>query len=118
MIRYLIIMPLPAGTYLVNAVATVGDRSGTINGDEQAHVTCSLRNGAFAPLPAIESTVDIGEELFDDGPEASAVVHGAITLASADSVRFTCTARHGDSEPDEADNVVLTALKIEALTTP
>jgi hypothetical protein len=114
----LIIMPLPAGTYLVNAVATVGDRSGTINGDEQAHVTCSLRNGAFAPLPAIESTVDIGEELFDDGPEASAVVHGAITLASADSVRFTCTARHGDSEPDEADNVVLTALKIEALTTP
>jgi len=114
----LIIMPLPAGTYLVTAVATVGDRSGTALGGEEAHVTCSLRNGAFQALPAIESTVDIGEELFDSGPEASAVVHGAITLASADSIRFTCTGRHGDSEPDEADGIVMTAMKVGTLTTP
>ena len=114
----LIIMPLPAGTYLITAVATVGDRSGTALGDEEAHVSCSLRDGAFAPLSAIESTVDIGEELFDSGPEASAVVHGAITLANADSVRFTCVGRHGDSEPDEADGIVMTAMKIGTLTTP
>ena len=114
----LIIMPLPAGTYLVTAVATVGDRSGTALGDEEVHVRCSLRNGAFQALPASESVVDIGEELFDDGPQASATVHGAVTLASPDSIRFTCTSLHGDSEPDEADDVVMTAVKIGTLTTP
>jgi len=76
------------------------------------------RNGAFAPLPANESTVDIGDELFDSGPDASAVVHGAITLASADSIRFTCTGRHCDSEPDEADNIVMTAVKVGTIATP
>ena len=114
----LIIMPLPAGTYLMTAVATVGDRDGTALGDEEVHVTCSLRNGAFQSLPANESTVDIGEELFDSGPQGTAVVHGAITLASADSVRFTCRGDHGDSDPDRADNAVLTALKIATVATP
>ena len=114
----LIIMPLPAGTYLITAVGTVGDRSGTALGDEEVHVRCSLRNGAFEPLPASESVVDIGEELFDDGPQASATVHGAVTLASPDSIRFTCMGLHGDSEPDEADDVVMTAVRIGTLTTP
>ena len=114
----LIIMPLPAGTYLITAVGTVGDRSGTALGDEEVHVRCSLRNGAFEPLPASESVVDIGEELFDDGPQASATIHGAVTLASPDSIRFTCMGLHGDSEPDEADDVVMTAVRIGTLTTP
>jgi hypothetical protein len=112
------IMPLAAGTYLVMATATVADDGGTIKGDEEVSVRCFLRNGAFAALPVPDSLVDIGEEVGDDGPAASAVVHGAVSLASADSVRFTCISSHGDSEPDEVSAATMTAIKVGTLSTP
>jgi hypothetical protein len=96
----------------------VGDRDGTALGDEEVHVTCWLRDGAFQTLPANKSTVDIGEELYDDGPQGSAVIHGAVTLAQPDSIRFTCKSEHGDSDPDRADDMVMTAMKIGTLATP
>ena len=119
----LVIMPLPAGTYLITAVATVRDHTGSDGfpaiegGDEEVSVRCSLRNGAFNPLPAIDSFVDIGEES-GDGPSGSAVVHGAVTLASDDSIRFTCLSGGGDDEREEADGNVMTAVRIGTLTTP
>jgi hypothetical protein len=113
-----VVMPLPAGTYLVTAVASVSDDGGTIKGDEEVSVSCFLRNGAFANLPVMESLVDIGEEVGDDGPSASAVVHGALSLTSADSVRFTCLSSGGDSEPDEASHAAMSAIKIGTLTIP
>jgi len=96
-----ITMPLQAGTYLVTAVATIRDGGGDFR-DEEVSAECLLRNGAFATLPAKESQVDIGEETQGDGPSGNAVVHGAFSLASADSVRFTCTSSGGDDEPDQA----------------
>ena len=73
----LLVMPLPAGTFLMTAVATVGDRDGTARGDEEVAVDCRLRNNAFASLPLKESFVEIGEESADDGPAGTAVIHGA-----------------------------------------
>jgi hypothetical protein len=119
----LIIMPLRAGTYLITAVATVRDHTGSDGfpsiegGDEEVSVRCFLRNGAFASLPVADSFVDIGEES-GDGPSGSAVVHGAVTLTSDDSVRFTCLSSGGDDEREEADGNVMTAVKIGTLVTP
>jgi hypothetical protein len=113
----LVIMPLPPGTYLVTGVATLRDGGGDFR-DEEVSVRCSLRNGAFAVLPVPESQVDIGEELGLDGPAGNATVHGAVTLASADSVRFTCLSTDGDSDPDQALSSTLTAIKVGALHTP
>jgi hypothetical protein len=112
-----IIMSLEPGTYLVTAVATIRDGGGDFR-DEEVSVECKLRNGANATLPVKESQVDIGEELGLDGPSGTAVVHGAITLASADSVRFTCTSTEGDDEPDQASNATLTAIRVGTLHTP
>jgi len=108
----LVIMPLPAGTYLVTAVSTVGDRSGSA-GDEEAQVICRLRNGAFIPIPGVpDSGIDIGDTLSQNGPEAPAVVHGVVTFAAPDSVRFTCLGTGGDSDPDEAQEITMTAVKV------
>jgi hypothetical protein len=112
-----IIMPLPAGTYLVTAVATIRNGGGDFR-DEEVSVSCTLRNGAFATLPVRESQVDIGEELGLDGPAGTATVHGAVTFASADSVRLTCTSSEGDGEPDQAADATITAFKVAALHTP
>jgi hypothetical protein len=109
----LVMLSLPAGTYLITGVATVSDWSGGARGDEELTVSCKLRNGAFADLPAQESEVDIGEESTDNvGPAGTAVVHGLVPLASADTVRFTCFSRGGDDESDEARNVTMTAVRV------
>jgi hypothetical protein len=113
-----IMMPLPAGTYLVTASGTMRDRSGTARGDEEVAVYCRLRNGAFANLPLRESQVDIGEHSFDDGPAGTAVIHGVLSLASADTVRFTCSSTGGDSEPDEALDLTMSAVKVGTQHTP
>jgi hypothetical protein len=112
-----VIMPLAAGTYLITAVATIRDGGGDFN-DEEVSVRCLLRNGAFAALPLRESQVDIGEETGLDGPAGAATVHGVVSLASADSVRFTCTSSDGDGEPDQANNATLTATKVGIVHTP
>ena len=65
-----------------------------------------------------ESEVDIGEETGHDGPAGTAVVHGAVSLSSSDSIRFTCASTGGDSEPDQAFGATLTAIKVAVLTTP
>jgi len=107
----LIQMPLPAGTYLITAVAGVGDRIGG-TGDEDANVACELRNGAFNPVPGVpRSDTDLSGE-FLLGPEVSTVLHGVVTLAAPDTMRFTCTGSGGDSEPDQASDVTMTAVKV------
>jgi hypothetical protein len=112
-----IAMPLQPGSYLITAVATIRDGGGDFR-DEEVSVECLLRNGVFATLPVQESQVDIGEELGRDGPAGTAVVHGVITFASADSVRFTCTSSEGDDEPDQAFAATITAMKVGAVHTP
>jgi hypothetical protein len=107
----LIMMPLPAGTFLVTAVATVSDR----NSDEEVSVVCRLRDGASIPLPIQDSWVDIGDGTSGVGPKGTSVVHGVITLANPDTVRFTCFSEFGDSDPEQADNATMTAVKVATL---
>lgn len=115
----LVTLSLPTGTYLMTAKATVGDWSGGARGDEEFTITCQLRDGAFADLPVEGSTVDGAEESTDNvGPAGPAVVHGLVTLASAGTVRFTCTARGGDDESDEAGDVTMTAIRVGTVHTP
>lgn len=116
----LVMLSLPAGTYLVTAKATVRDLSGTAagRGDEELETRCRLRDSSFADLPLPGSLVDIGEESMDNGPAASAIVHGLVALAAPNTVRFTCSARGGDSEPDEASDVTMTAIKVGTVYTP
>jgi hypothetical protein len=104
-------MPLPAGTFLITAVATVRDESGT--GDDQVSVLCRLRNAAFAPLPVNDSYVDIGEGQVLPG--ATIAVHGLLSLASSDTVRFTC---FGAGEHNKAERVTFTAVKVGTVHTP
>lgn len=107
----LIMMPLPAGTFLVTAVASVGDRVGS-EGDENAHVQCLFRNGAFNAVPGVlDVEVDLSGE-FLLGPEAPAVLHGVVTLAAADTLRFTCSGSGGDDDPDQASDISMTAVKV------
>jgi hypothetical protein len=106
-----VIMPLPAGTFLITAVADLGDNGG----DDEVHVECLLRNGAFNVLPVHSATVDIGDG--SDDPAGTATVHGVITLANPDSVRFTCTSAFGDDEDDDAIGTV-TAIKVGTVHTP
>jgi hypothetical protein len=107
-----IIMPLPAGTFLITAVAAVSDNSD----DDEVHVSCRLRNGAFLPLPVHGATVDIGDGSGND-PEGVVTVHGVITLANPDSVRFTCTSSAGDDDEDDAI-ATMTAVKVGTVHTP
>ena len=113
----LVIMPLPIGTFLVTAVASVRDGGGDFN-DEEVSVQCLLRNGSFGTLPVGEAQVDIGDETGLDGPAGTAVVHGIVSLAAADSVRFTCTSSGGDSEEDRVLSSALTAVKVGTLHAP
>ena len=110
----LITMPLPAGTFLMTAVAPVSERGS----DDEVFVGCELRNGAFGPLPIQRSTVDIGDGSHE--PTGTAAIHGVLTLASADTVRFTCTSvdGFGDDDPDQADSATMTAMKVGTLHTP
>jgi hypothetical protein len=113
----LIKMPLPAGTYLITAVASVGDRIGS-TGDEDAHLFCRLRDGAFQPVPGVPTTdVDLSGE-FLLGPEVQTVLHGVVTLAAADTVRFTCSGSGGDTDPDQASDITMTAVKVGTVHTP
>ncbi|MBD0329755.1 MAG: hypothetical protein ICV64_06595 [Thermoleophilia bacterium] len=107
-----LIMPLPAGTFLLTAVAELESESG----DDELHVTCFLRNGAFSPLPVHNSTVDIGDG--SNHPRSTAVVHGVVTLASADNVRFTCSSHFGDGDPDQVWGATVTAVKVGTVHTP
>jgi hypothetical protein len=107
----LVAVPLPAGTFLITAVATVRDESGV--GDDQFSVRCLLRNGAFAALPVNGSFVDIGEGQVLPG--AMTVVHGLLSLASSDTVRFTC---FGAGDNNKADAVTLTAVNVGTVHTP
>jgi hypothetical protein len=101
----LVSMPLPAGTFLITAVATVRDESGV--GDDQVSASCRLRNGAFAALPVNAGYIDIGEG--QGLPGAAVVVHGLLSLASSDTVRFTC---FGEGSSNRAADVTLTAVKV------
>jgi hypothetical protein len=115
----LAILSLPAGTYLITAKATVSDWSGGARGDEELSFECKLRNGAFADLPVEGSDVDMAGESSDNiGPASTALVHGLLSLAAADTVRFTCFARDGDDDPDEARHVTMTAMKVGTIHTP
>ena len=107
----LVAMPLPAGTFLITAVATVRDESGV--GDDEVAVSCTLRNGAFAALPVNGGYVDIGEG--QGLPGATTLVHGLLSLASGDTVRFTC---FGAGENNKAEEVTLTAVKVGTVHTP
>lgn len=113
----LIQMPLPAGTYLMTAHAVVSDTGVGFTGDDEVAAECKLRDGAFNDLPVQNSRVDIGDGS-ESGPRAPEVVHGVLTLAAANTVRFTCTAAGGDSEPDKAQGIVMTAVKVGAVHTP
>jgi hypothetical protein len=106
-----VIMPLPAGTFLITAVARVSDNGG----DDEVHVNCLLRNGAFNVLPVHEARVDIGDG--SAAPTGTATVHGLVTLANPDSVRFTCTSAFGDDEEDDAVGT-MTAIKVGTVHTP
>jgi hypothetical protein len=108
----LVVVPLPAGTFLITAVATVRDIIGG-SADDQVRATCSLRDGAFATLPVNGSYVDIGEG--QSTPGGTILVHGLLSLASGDNVRFTCV---GDGEANRAEKVTLTALKVGTVHTP
>lgn len=110
-------LALPAGTFLVTAAAIISDRSGGA-GDEEVSVLCGLRNAAFAELPVAVGFVDIGEDADINGPAGSAVVHGLVTLANPDTVRFTCTSLDADSDGDEAQGVSVTAVKVGTIHTP
>ena len=107
----LIQMPLPAGTYLMTAHAVMAGPSVDITADDEVSADCKLRDVAFNDLPVRHSRVEIGDGS-DFGPKAPAVVHGVLSLAAANTVRFTCTATGGDSEPDFALGIVMTAVKV------
>lgn len=112
-------LSLQPGTYLVSALGTPTDIDGTTDGDEEVSVGCSLRNGANNTYPGIygASFVDIGEAVNDqDGPAAGITLHGVITLAAADIVKFQCMASGGDSDGDEISLPILTAIRVGAVT--
>lgn len=108
----LVAMSLPAGTFLITAVATARDAIGGASDDEVA-VACSLRNGAFAVLPVTESSVDIGQG--QSTPRGTILIHGLLTFTSSDTVRFTC---FGAGEDNRAEEVTLTALKVGTVHMP
>jgi hypothetical protein len=112
-----VVLPLPAGTFLVTATGTAADVDGTSNGDEEVSVGCSLRNGANDTLGG-GSFVDIGEAVDDErGPSAEIVIHHVITFAAPDSVKFQCEA--GDEEDgEEIRGPYVTAVRVGQLTTP
>ena len=105
----LIAMPLPAGTFLITAVANVGERSG---GEIRAY--CNLRNNAFANLPVKGSGLDIGEGT-EGEPEGTVVIHGLLTLAASETVRFTCFSY---ADEGQADEVTVTAARVGTMHTP
>jgi hypothetical protein len=107
----LVTMSLPAGAFLITAVATVRDESGA--GDDQVLASCRLRNGAFAALPLNDGYVDIGEGQVTPG--ATVLIHGLLSFASSDALRFTC---FGEGTNNKATNVTVTALKVGAVHLP
>jgi hypothetical protein len=117
--RDVISLSLQAGTYLVSAFGSPRDSNGSINGDEEVAVGCNLRNGANAPLPGISgaSSVDIADAVDDEsGPAAGIALHGVITLAAADTVKFQCMAHGGDEDGDEIVGPILTAIRVGTVT--
>lgn len=109
-------MPLPAGTYLVTAVGAVRDADNS-PGDEVVRVACQLRDAANVIISGSGAQlVDIADAVDEDkGPAGAIVLHGVITFAAADTLKFQCWA---DDELDEILNPVVTAIKVGSLTTP
>jgi hypothetical protein len=110
--RDLVIMPLPAGTFLVTASADLVDD----NDDDELTVRCNLRNGAFTALPVQPMGTDIGDGVFK--ARATVTVQGVVTLASPDNVRFTCFSDNAGDPPDAAYSGTVTAIKVGTLHTP
>lgn len=115
-----VMLPLPAGTYLVTATGSARDVDGTTNGDEEVSVGCDLRNAANVPLSIFGAhRVDIGEASVDDrGPSGAIVLHGVITLAAADTLKFQCIALGEDDDGDQITAPIITAIKVGTLTIP
>ena len=104
-----IVMPLPAGTFLIDAVATLEGR-----GTDSLLASCRLRDGAFNPLPVHSGGLDMTDGALGN-VTAMVTIHGVLTLASADTVRFTCTSGNGDGD---AYGATMTAVKVGTLHTP
>lgn len=116
-----LMLPLPAGVYLVTAAGSVRDADGTIPGDEEVQVGCNLRNAANVPIAADgASLVDIGEAVDDEkGPSGAIVLHSMVALAAPDTLKFQCIALgDDDDDTDEILGPIITAVKVGTLTTP
>jgi hypothetical protein len=105
----LITMPLPAGTFLVTAVAEVKGRS-----NDELSLDCLLRDGAFNGLPVQHGGLNITDGAIGD-VGAMVTIHGVLSLTSADTVRFTCFSGAGDGEAEAA---TMTAVKVATVHTP
>jgi hypothetical protein len=88
----LIQMQLPAGTFLMTAVADVAGR-----GTDSLFATCKLRDNAFNPLPVASGLLNITDGAIGN-VAGQVTLHGFLTLASPDTVRFTCFSGDGDGE--------------------
>jgi hypothetical protein len=108
-------LTLQAGTYLVTAIGTATDKSGSA-GNEEVSVSCHLRNGANAVISAVDSAVDIGDETGQNGPQGSIVVRSVVTLAAADSVKLSCTSLDDDDDGDEFFHANAIAVKVGSVT--
>jgi hypothetical protein len=115
-----IMMPLPAGTFLVTATGFARDDDGTANGDEEVSVGCGIRNAANVSLGVPGAgRVDIGESSVDErGPAGAINLHGVVTLGAADTLKFVCTALGDDDDGDEILGSVMTAIRVGSLITP
>ena len=115
----MIFLPLPAGTFLLTATGSARDENGSFGGDEEVDVDCTIRNGANAVLGVGGAqSVDIGEAVDDEtGPAAAINMHGVVTLAAPDTLKFQCIAS-GDEDGDEIDGPVFTAVRVGSVTFP
>ena len=102
-------MPLPAGTFLVTAVAPVSGREA-----DEVTVSCRLRDGAFNGLPVHHGVVDLGEGGLNEAT-GTVAINGVVSLASADTVRFTCFSSSSESQ---AESATMTAIKVGTAHTP
>lgn len=116
--RDVITLSLQPGTYLVSAYGAARDVDGSINGDEEVAVGCSLRNAANdAYAISGGNQVDIGEAVDDErGPAAAIALQGVITLASPDTLKFQCRASGGDEDGDEITNPILIAIRVGSVS--
>lgn len=103
-------LSLPAGKYVVNATATAHD-----DDDNETTVECNLYQGATL-LGGSEVWAD---DVVDSGsPDASAqgsiAITAATTLGADGTVELKCSSTRGN---DSLDDVALTAVEVDAITT-